>query len=250
MIRNLIPMPSFRPAIGLVVLPLTIPVAYLLYLDRAVKRHCKTATGIRNGKKGIVSLPANVRRPVTLPQGIEAEDSKWVLACERVISEPLHTSSLSYNLKTDLSSAMTDYVRATMTAFSWTPQAFILRASAGDEEVKKTFDTQYIQMLEFRNDDRVNGFWRVVYRDDGRVEMALDAPAAYKGPVVKGVIVTGIEEQCDGNVVFINETWMWRKQDEVPLLLERRIAQWLHVVLSGWLVMKGVRAVAERKKCA
>ena len=142
-----------------------------------------------------------------------------------------------------------------MTAFSWTPQAFILKASAGDEAVKRTFDTAYIRALDFRENDRLNGFWRVVYRGDGgkktgseRVEMALDAPACYKGPVVRGLVVAGVERQGDGGVVFVNETWMWRRQSESPVLLEGGFGRWIHVVLSGWLVLKGMAAVTGDNK--
>jgi hypothetical protein len=143
-----------------------------------------------------------------------------------------------------------------MTAFSWTPQALILWALAGDHAARKTFNGQFIRDLEFRHGDRVNGFWRVVYRgttgalhgDGERLEMALDPPGNYKGPVVRGLIVAAVGKESDGSIVVVNETWMWRKQSESPVLLERGVGQWLHVLLSEWLVMKGVRAVAERLK--
>lgn len=251
MLNSFIALPSSKLAIGVAVLPLVIPAAYLLYLNRSVSKQCRKATGIRDKKKRIATLPPNVPRPVTLPQGIESDDSEWVLAYERIVSRAFHPSSLPFNLETDLSTVLTTYVRATMTTFSWTPQAFMLRMAAGDEETKKTFDTRFIQSLDFRDDDRVNGFWRVVHRGNGgvkgneRVEMALDAPSAYRGPLVMGVIVAGIERQGDGDVVFINETWMWRMQNEAPVLLEGLIGKWLHVVLSGWLVTKGVAAVMD-----
>jgi hypothetical protein len=247
-------LPSSKLAIGIAVLPLAIPIGYLLYLDRAVATQCKTATGIRDRRKRTATIPPNIPRPVTLPQEVEPNDSEWVLAYERIVSRPVGLSSIPYDLDTDLATVLTTYVRATMTAFSWTPQAFVLRASAGDDAVKKTFDTHFIQSLRFSADDRVNGFWRVTHRGDGgvegneRVEMALDAPPTYRGPLVGGVIVAGMERQGDGHVVFVNETWMWRRQGEAPVLLEGRVGQWFHVVLSGWLVMKGVKAVSEGKQ--
>jgi hypothetical protein len=77
--------------------------------------------------------------------------------------------------------------------------------SAGDEAVKRTFDTPFIQNVEFCEGDRVNGLWRVVYPGVGRqrgggrerVEMALDAPAVYRGPLVRGAFVAGIEREDD-----------------------------------------------------
>ncbi|KAK4032967.1 hypothetical protein C8A01DRAFT_40586 [Parachaetomium inaequale] len=264
MLPRYIALPSSKLAICLAILPLAIPVTYLLYTDRVISRQLKTATGLRDKKKRISTIPPDVPRPQTLPQEVESDDdSECVLAYERIVSQPLPPSSLLRHnppeYETDLPTVVNTYLRATMTAFSWTPQAFILRAScAGDEAVKQTFDTPFIQNLKFCEGDRVNGFWRVVYRGEGRqrgaggerVEMALDAPAAYRGPLVKGVIVAGIERE-GGDVVFVNETWMWRRQGEAPVLLERGVGKWLHVVLSGWLIMKGLRAVTvAREKAA
>jgi hypothetical protein len=248
------PLPTAKLTIGLAVLPLAISATYLVYLDRLASKQCIASTGLRHKKKRTNTIPASIRKPATLPEEVESDESEWVLAYERVVSTPLHPPSLPYDLQNDLSTILTQYVRTTMTAFSWTPQAFILRASAGDSAVKKTFDTPFIQNLAFCEGDPVNGFWRVVYRGDGgltggqRVEMALDAPPTYKGPVVRGVVVSGIEMRGDGDVVFVNETWMWRREGEPPVLLEGCMGRWLHAVLSGWLVMKGVRAVTEEKR--
>ena len=248
--------PPSKLAIGLAVLPLAIPITYLVYHDRVISNNLKTFTGIRNKKKRLtIPIPPDISKPATLPTEVASDDSEWVLAYERIVSQPVDPSSLPHHHH-DMSALLTRYVRATMAAFSWTPQAFLLRASAGDGDVRRTFDTAFIQGLGFREGDRVNGFWRVLYRGDGglgpqggeRVEMALDAPAGYRGPVVNGVVVAGVEVQGGGEVVFVNETWMWRKQGEPPVLLERGMGRWLHVVLSGWLVMKGVRTVMEGRE--
>jgi hypothetical protein len=249
MFGKFVNLPHPRLVACLAVLPLALPIAYLVYVDRTVAKQLKTATGIRNKKRRISSVPDHVSRPVTLPEEVGADKSEWILAYERIVSKPLLPSSLP----DDMSAVVTDYIRATMTAFSWTPQAFFLRAAAGDETVRKTFDTAFIRNLRFCHGDRVNGFWTVVYRGNGelqgheRVEMTLDAPPTYKGARVNGVIVAGVELQNDGDIVFINETWMWRKENDAPLLLESGFGGWFHVVLSGWLVMKGVRAVTEMK---
>lgn len=250
MFSKFVNFPSPRLAVCLAVLPVALPVTYLIYLDHAVSKQLNTATGVRNKRRRTSTVPANVTRPITLPEEVRADESEWILAYERITSKAFAPSSLPDNL----SAVVTDYVRATMTAFSWTPQAFLLRAAAGDKAVKKTFDTPYIRNLGFCNGERVNGFWSVVYRGNGdlqeheRVEMALDAPPTYKGARVSGVIVAGVEVQGDGGVVFVNETWMWRKEDEAPLLLESRFGGWFHVVVSGWLVMKGVSAVTAMKQ--
>ncbi|KAK4234115.1 hypothetical protein C8A03DRAFT_47484 [Achaetomium macrosporum] len=251
-LNSSLPSLTSKWAVGLIVLPLAVPVTYLLYLDRALSKQFKTATGIRNRKKLASALPPAISRPNSLPPEVDSDDSEWVLVCERVVSMPVRPYHLLYEPKARLSGILTTYIRASMTAFSWTPQALILWACAGDSAARKTFNGQFIRNLEFRHGDRVNGFWRVVYRDTGaahgdseRLEMALDPPPNYRGPVVRGLVVAAVEKQSDGSIVFVNETWMWRKQSENSVLLERSAGQWLHVLLSEWLVMKGLRAVAE-----
>lgn len=255
MAGSLVPL-GLKSAFYLVVLPLIIAVVYLLYLARQVSAQLKSETGIRDRKRRISSIPPGARRPVSLPRDVSDDDdddgSAWVLAYERVVSKPTRLPGLlpgGSGGAGDLSFLLTRYVRATMAAFSWTPQAFVLWASVGDGRLRRTFGADVIRRLAFDEGDRVNGFWRVVYRGGGglagaqRVEMALDAPPTYRGPLVRGVVVAGIEGQDDGSVVFVNETWMWRQQGEAPVLLEGRVGRWLHVLLSGWLVMKGVSAL-------
>jgi hypothetical protein len=247
-------------AIGLAVLPLAISTGYLVYLNRLVRRECTISTGIRNKRKHVDTIPPNVCYPLNLPQEVaDAKDQEWVLAYERVVlSRPLHPAVLAKanddDSKPDISAVLRRYLRGTMTAFSWTPQAFLLRASLPRDakSVRQTFNTDYIQSLDFLPGDRVNGFWKVMSivpallapgLKQHRAEMALDAPPGYTGPVVEGVIVAGMETVGDGGVLFFNETWMWRKQGERPVLLERHVGRWLHEVLAGWLVMNGVEEV-------
>ena len=260
MLTKLTSLSSSKIAIGLVIIPLAIPITYLVYLDRVVSSRFKTVTGVRDKKKDpSSSTPSDLTKPISLPEEVRSEDpdQSWVLAYERVVSEPQAMAPSPD--EEDLPAFVTNYVRATMTAFSWTPQAFLLRASVpgtGDDRaaLRKTFDTPFIQGLGFRVGDRINGFWKVVYRGDGgvkgneRVEMALDAPVGYSGPLVRGVVVAGAEVRADGRVVFVNETWMWRQQGEAPVLLERGFGRWFHAVLAGWLVMKGLMAVTGKRK--
>ncbi|KAH6626632.1 hypothetical protein B0J18DRAFT_425285 [Chaetomium sp. MPI-SDFR-AT-0129] len=108
------------------------------------------------------------------------------------------------------------------------------------------------------DDDSKAGDGGVVGEWQGeRVEMALDAPESYRGKRVEGIVVAGMEKvplslsrgkDRDGEedgVVFVNETWMWRREGEAPVLLESGLGRWFHVVMSGWLVMRGVKAVVE-----
>jgi hypothetical protein len=131
----------------------------------------------------------------------------------------------------------------------------MIRAAIADENQKQTFDQTWIERLSFAEGDWVDGVYRVAYRGaassgDGsqRCELMLDAPASYTGPVVKGMIVAAVERiaKPDGRevVVFVNETWFWRKVGEKPVMLESTIGRWLHSLLAGWLVVKGIRAVS------
>lgn len=72
-------------------------------------------------------------------------------------------------------------------------------------------------------------------------------PRSYGGPPVRGLILSALEEEQDGAAVrFVNETWLWRRRDEKPTLLESGLGKWLHSPLAGWLVIKGLGAVTRR----
>ncbi|KAL2162965.1 hypothetical protein VTH06DRAFT_6801 [Thermothelomyces fergusii] len=250
-------------AIGLAVLPVAIPVAYLLYLDRILSTRFRTVTGVRDKRRPSASdtspIPPDIPPPASLPEEVraDADGSEWVLACERVVSEPL-ALALAPSASAVVPDLVTRYVRATMAAFSGTPQAWLLWASV-DGRARRTFAGRFIGALAFRPGDRANGFWVVRHRgehrardrssQDERVEMALDPPPGHRGgpAAVRGLVVAGLETRGeDGMVVFVNETWMWRLQgEEAPVLLERPLGRWLHAVLARWLVMKGLEAVSE-----
>lgn len=179
-----------------------------------------------------------------------------------------------------MSSLLTDYIRATMFAFTFTPQAALLRKMVPDE-AKVTFDQEYITALDFETlGQRVNGVYTVQYRGNGdepaesigsrsviegkeqqqeqkqyRVELKLDPPEGYTGPKGEGVIVVAVEgpQHSDTEkgfskqtcVVFINETWLWRKEGERPTLLESVIGRWAHSLMAGWLITRGITALRE-----
>jgi hypothetical protein len=174
---------------------------------------------------------------------------------EHVASHPIASGLLGDVGSKDLASLLTSYLRTTMTAFSRTPQAFMIRAAIADANEKRTFDRSWIEQLSFAEGDRVDGVYRVAYRGaessgegSQRCELMLDAPASYTGPVVTGMIVATVESiaKPDGEdaVVFVNETWFWRKTGDKPVMLESAVGRWLHSLLAGWLVVKGIRAVS------
>lgn len=126
--------------------------------------------------------------------------------------------------------------------------------SREDVVTAETFSRERIQKLDFGVGDRVHGVWQVAYRGDGdreskisegreRVELAMEAPVGYRGPVVEGVVVVGVERMDEKHVVFVNETWMWRRRGEKKVLLENAAGRWFHTLLSSWLVKRGVDAL-------
>lgn len=126
-----------------------------------------------------------------------------------------------------------------------------------DAYAKSTFSsTDHIQKLAFKVGDRVNGVYMVAYVGEGnepdseRVELALDRPQGYSGATPRGRIIAevirvpghGIGEE-DEQVLFVNETWMWRKPEETKTLLEGGMGAWIHSLTSGWLLLEGIKAV-------
>ncbi|KAL2755744.1 hypothetical protein ACRALDRAFT_1064236 [Sodiomyces alcalophilus JCM 7366] len=280
--------PSRCTTLALALLPVAIPAVYLLYLSRVVSKNTQSSSGCRIPRKTQPSSSATPSsssesttpwNPVTLPEDVRADDSQWILAYERVVSHPIPTSSLSVavpftttNPPATPATASTatpadppddllrDYSRATQAAFSWTPQALLIRSSIREPHVRRTFDADWIANRAFAPGDLVNGVYRVAYRGPGRdpsasdrVELVLEAPPSYRGPVPRALIVSEVVEASaspprdeasdEQQVVFVNETWMWRRQNEKPVLIETPAGKWLHTLLAGWLVTKGVQAV-------
>ncbi|KAG6366773.1 hypothetical protein INS49_000953 [Diaporthe citri] len=237
------------------------PTVYLFLLRRSVMRNvesCNTqqyGRGAQTGKttqhwQAAASPPSEPPLPRSLPQSVVADDTPgYVLWNERVVSKPVALSELRWS-GGSLDELLTRYVRATMVAFTWTPQAYLIRKMlpAG---VGETFEADYINTMDFAElGKRVDGVYTVQYRgtDPGgeRVEMRLSPPEEYTGPRSGGIIVAAIEPVGAGapdEVVFVNETWLWRNPDEKPTLLEGSIGRWFHSLLAAWLIGKGIKPI-------
>lgn len=248
------------------VIPIALPAGYLYLLKRSTAPYISSSfTGRRparrskDGAAATGSMSAGgYREPVTLPAEV-ADDGpagQYVLVHERVVSRPVPVSALSVAPDAPPSALMTAYSRATMEAFSHTPQAPILkRMVRGCEPGPRSFEPEWLAMLGFDVGDVADGLYRVVYRGDGeqqaqeRIELALAPPEGYTGPVVHGVIVSIVQRApatgsaAEPKVVFINETWIWRREGEKPSILETTIGGWMHSLMAGWLIMKGIKAV-------
>lgn len=271
---------SRQASTALALLPIVAPVAYVLYMNWTVKRNTFAVNGklpnVSSSNKddqisGDTTYP---QPPQSLPADITADVAQWVVAYERVVSHPISISTLSYQPSeapvgtssgtTQPSSLLRSWLRVTHKAFSWTPQAFIIRAVLKEPLNRGSFDGAWIDSLMFKEGDVVNGVYRVsCHQRDAttgseRAELVIDVPQSYKGPPVRGLILSAIEpvqssssgtaSAGEPEVVFVNETWMWRLNSEKPTLLESGFGRWFHRLLAGWLIMKGLNGVQRGRK--
>jgi len=132
-----------------------------------------------------------------------------------------------------------------------------MRIAILDDGGKRTFDGRWIRELAFRHGDIVNGAYKVVYQGRGaapnseRVELIIEAPPSYRGPPApNGLILAeiqrgGTDDRGQESVVFVNETWMWRRADHPPAMIESSVGGKLHEMLARWLVVSGVQSVTD-----
>jgi hypothetical protein len=250
---------------ALLLLPVVVPAIYFYRLSRQVSSKTTATTGRRdaiNKQAAGGGYRHPLREPASLPDEVR-DSSQWEVAYERIISQPIPASSLVHPV-TDVvadgdspSELMRAYTSAAQVAFVSTPQGYLMRAAIKDPQTKLTFDINWIQNLLFRGGDLVNGAYRVVYHGPGadasseRVELTIEKPPSYKGHVPRGLIVSEIHQVVDDltgrtDVIFANETWMWRRRGEQKTLIETAFGSWFHCLTVGWLVVKGVDRVMGR----
>ncbi|KJZ76873.1 hypothetical protein HIM_03750 [Hirsutella minnesotensis 3608] len=266
-------------AATLLLVPVAASAIQVVRLDKRVRAKTTASAGCRTSSH---AAPRSLqqrqpRDPDSIPAHVlSARGSDWVVFFERIVSQPVPTSLLrpaaeplevpptaADGAASEPSALLRRYMRATHVAFSWTPQAFLIRALIGDARLRRTFEASWIQNLGFVPGDVVNGVYRVARHEkqgsslasSERIELLLDAPDSYTGPTARGLLVAAIEPATairegaanepaeDPRVVFVNETWMWRRTDEKPVLLETPFGKWFHRVLSGWLILKGLSSV-------
>lgn len=258
-----------RSSIPFIIIPVALPAAYLLYLSWAVTSRTTVTigqAGSRDSSSQAASRASTPSRPISLPADVdENSDSQWVVTYERVVSLPVSVSNITVSDASDtavrqdekeelpLASMLQAYTRATHLAFRRTLQAKLMRAAIRDLETKHTFDVGWTRNLSFQVGDIVNGAYKVVYHGPGsdpaseRIELMIEAPASYRGPPPpKGLIlaqvqhVSGQDKTEEPAVMFVNETWMWRRQDEKPTLIESGLQASVHRLMARWLVVNGV----------
>ena len=245
--------PSRPSATALVLL---LPVAYACYLNWTIRRTTTATTGrVGDGD----SSATDIAEPQSLPDEVKANRENWVVIYERIMSNPIAKTALSLPMETSTtatrpSALLALWNRAAHKAFSWTPQAFIIRSLIKEPVIRRSFDADWIDELSFEPGDIVNGVYRVSHygcSDTETLELVIEIPPSYKGPAVRGLIISGVEPATVSSpsnknsdaVVFVNETWFWRRHDEPPTLLESSFGAWFHRMLGGWLITKGLAAV-------
>ncbi|KAH7374845.1 hypothetical protein B0T11DRAFT_3747 [Plectosphaerella cucumerina] len=255
------------------ILPVVLPAVYILHLNRRVSKQTTKTSGRRSPKSSpdsaLLSTSPTPCTPFSLPPEVKDDESEWVLAYEKVVSHPIAASALSFppgrlaSGDAAPSELLRRYAQATHVAFGRTPQAFAIKASISEPHLRRSFEGDVVRGLPFQKGDMVNGVYRVAYYGQGedpsseRVELVIEAPASYKGHVPKGLIVAEVvvidgplssdkgDGQLEQQVVFVNETWMWRRKDDPATLIEGTVGGWLHALMAGWLILKGIEGVAQ-----
>lgn len=210
------------------------------------------------GKKQQASSKAEPALPKSFSVATADNDDSIVLSYERIVSKPIQLASLGCWDVEQLNEMLTRYVRATMFAFTQTPQAGMIRRMT-PQDVWETFEGTYINDMDFaRIGQRVDGVYTVQYRGNNnnsgasrgggeRVELRLDPPPGFPDAGgSEGIIVAAIEPVGEGSgdvVRFVNETWLWRKAGQAPTFLERAAGRWLHSLMAAWLVNRGISAL-------
>ncbi len=260
--RSASPMSSPNRLVLVTLGTVALTTAYVLYLKRSISQHVASSHGTRvpatksTKTGGPDDFPKGTQVPSVVPPEVASQNSDQILSFERIVSNPISASKVAFplsGLDSSPSSLLTAYIRTTMTAFSWTPQAFMLRAMV-PKEAKQTFGAEAIAAMDFASPHWVTGVYRVAHRGmnpqgtGDQVILNLEPPEGYHGPVVKGLIVAGVEKVDSGSgepqVVFVNETWMWRAPSERPTLLEGSLSRWMHTWIISSMVVKGIHGVS------
>ena len=143
-----------------------------------------------------------------------------------------------------------------MIAFSKMPQAYLLRLMA-PSDARETFTKEYLDIIDFKVDDLVNGSYRVVYRDHGTCVFGM-----LYGPV-EGRLVVSIEDETskldhqtgersklykegdideDAVTISKNQLFIWVAKDaKVIMPMERSLPRWVHETAAWWMMDSGIK---------
>ncbi|KAL5336724.1 something about silencing, SAS, complex subunit 4-domain-containing protein [Aspergillus crustosus] len=135
----------------------------------------------------------------------------------------------------DLTSSqlLTVLLRRNMRSFASSPQARLLKFIASGPETLQSFDPTHLATLDFNEGDLVCNAHRVKLRTGEKAEFEFQFG-------VQGRLVVSIEAR-ESEVVFHNETLMWRENDSKSKLpLERGLPKWMHEYTAWWMLESGL----------
>ncbi|KAG4423859.1 hypothetical protein IFR04_003004 [Cadophora malorum] len=136
------------------------------------------------------------------------------------------------------------YLRHTMSRFARMPQAYVMKAIATPEE-RKTFEPSFIETLDFKVGDVVQGMYRVIARCEGKVEFEM---TPLVGVMKGGRLVISTERKGD-ELVCGSETVMWKDaRDKEKMHLEKGIVKWFHEIASWGLLKAGTKYLMSLKE--
>ncbi|KAK6070174.1 hypothetical protein SCUP515_08658 [Seiridium cupressi] len=200
-----------------------------------------------------------------LPAEVLDAPGHWVVALERVVSNPISVADRDAEVvavddqaaggRRRFDGLMETYLRTTMALFARTPQAWFMDRLIKDPAAKQTFGAEYLARCGFAVGDRVCGVYVVTSRtargaDKGgeMVVLTLAPPEGWTGPVVRGRLVVGYECDMEDGLRLLNETVLWRRKGENPLFLERVMGKWMHSFMVQWMVSSALRALTRKSR--
>ncbi|KAL4923446.1 acetyltransferase SAS4-like domain-containing protein [Aspergillus undulatus] len=181
-----------------------------------------------SSKRGQIS-PSTPRSISSLPPDVFS--SKYYAVYDYAsVSAPLHDLP---NLSP--SELLTLLIRRNMSISTSSPQARLLRLTApSDPKTRRSFDAAYLKTSQFDEGDLVCNAYMVKLRTDEKVEFEFCFG-------VQGRLVLSVEGEGD-EVVFVNETIMWREVDgerKTKLPLEWEVLNWVHEYTAWWMLSSG-----------
>ncbi|KAH7386301.1 hypothetical protein BKA64DRAFT_680662 [Cadophora sp. MPI-SDFR-AT-0126] len=208
------------------------PIANVLYMHWSLSRF------VNHGKE-LKRLTPSIKKTIS---SIPDE----ALSSDHVMFHDWAHKSIPASKVPDLSSdeLVILYLRHTMCRFARLPQAYVMKALASPDE-RKTYEPTYINTLNFKIGDVVQGMYRVVARSEGKVEFEM---TPLLGVMKGGRLVVSIERRGD-ELVCSSETVVWKVAGEKELMhLEKGFVKWLHEIASWGLLRAGTKYLMSLKK--
>jgi hypothetical protein len=167
--------PAYMPSrFWIVVVPVTVSTAAFIFWQHHVllTSQVRVETKVKRQLKGSADGDC-------LPNEVVQNESQYVVVHEHA-SKPVLTKSLPNYLDPNL--LLTTYLRYTMSSFARSPQGYLIWYLIKSDDVRLTFDRDYIQLLDFKKGDLVCGVYRMRIAPTREPRSRLIYPTAIIGP--------------------------------------------------------------------